>query len=440
MSPSAVVVGAGIAGLTAARTLTDAGVECVVLEARDRIGGRLYTLDLAGTPVDLGGSWIHTPIGNPLREFAEQAGLTRHDGDPTGRFTGYDAGEARLLTADELDASMTLALETFPNALPQLRSQLPDDASMAEAMTTFLSRAGLTGAAERRAHQALRAIVEADAADAAERHSLRWFFNEQEYGGEFFGDLPAGGYRSIVDAMSTGVDVRLGVEVTGVAHSPDEVTVRTADGTSYDGSHVIVAVPLGVLRQGRPAFTPALPADRRAAIERLGFGRYEKVVLRYDRAFWRDLGRSHLVIHPPEPAEPAMWVFDHDDFGTGPVLECHLFHSSAHRALDSAAAQTWVRDLLAQAWGEPGPAPVAAAVTSWATDRWTGGAYTHVTPEASPADADLLGTPVGERLLFAGEHTQSARLGYADGAMSSGVRAAEQLLAAEGIGGGPRRT
>ncbi len=72
--------------------------------------------------------------------------------------------------------------------------------------------------------------------------------------------------------------------------------------------------------------------------------------------------------------------------------------------------------------------PTAVAVSSWAADPWTEGAYTHIPPGASPADADLLGEPVGGRLLFAGEHTQSARLAYADGALTSGIREAKRLL------------
>ena len=79
-----VVVGAGIAGLTVANALTHAGVECVVLEARDRIGGRLHTVDLAGSPVDLGGSWIHTPAGNPMSAFAQQVGVSCRSANPGG--------------------------------------------------------------------------------------------------------------------------------------------------------------------------------------------------------------------------------------------------------------------------------------------------------------------------------------------------------------------
>src|SRR6185437_6163607 len=85
-----VVIGAGIAGLTAANALTHAGVECAVLEARDRIGGRLHTADLGGSPVDLGGSWIHMPDGNPMTAFARLAGVTCGSADPVPEMAAFD--------------------------------------------------------------------------------------------------------------------------------------------------------------------------------------------------------------------------------------------------------------------------------------------------------------------------------------------------------------
>jgi monoamine oxidase len=96
---------------------------------------------------------------------------------------------------------------------------------------------------------------------------------------------------------------------------------------------------------------------------------------------------------------------------------------------DGARAIDWVTGLLGKALGAPCPEPVAVAVTGWAHDPWTCGSYAHVPPGATNADLDLLGMPVAGRLLFAGEHTQSARVGYADGAMTSGIREAKRLLA-----------
>ena len=425
-----IVVGAGIAGLTVASALTRAGVACVVLEARDRLGGRLHTIDLAGMPVDLGGSWIHHPVGNPLRAFAEQAGVACEPGDPLPTIGAYDQAERRRLTQHEVDDVLDLQLERFPDALEALRARLGDGASAWQAAEAFVDASSLEPPRARRARQALRAVIEADAADQAEHQSLRWLWNEIEYDGDLFGDLPVDGYGAVVAAMAAGVDVRLGVEVTTVERTRDGVRVHGADGSCEDGSHVVITVPLGVLKSGRPRFSPALPDERRLAIERLGFGRYEKVALRFDEPFWADRGLSHEMVFGPDEDQPALWIFDLHAFGAGPALVAHVFHSATAHVLDRSAddAARWVLDTISDLVGAPCPRPVATAVTSWATDPFTRGAYTHVPVGADPAWLDELGEPVGGRILFAGEHTQSARTGYADGAMSSGVREAKRLL------------
>ncbi len=425
-----VVVGAGIAGLTVANALGHAGVECVVLEARDRIGGRLHTVDLAGSPIDLGGSWIHHPVGNPMRAFAEQAGVACRDGNPLAALGGFDCAEGRRLSRAEVEADLAVLYEAFPAAVDRLRGELGPDASVAEAIDAFLANAGLPAVPARRARQGLRAVIEAEAADLSERQSLRWMWNETEYGGDYFGDLADGGYLSLVKAMATGVDVRLEVDVAEVVHSAGDVRVRSSAGTVENGSHVVVTVPLGVLKRGAPRFSPLLAPERLRAIKRLGFGRYEKVALRFDRPFWRDAGLSHLMVFPHDPEESTIWVFDQDAFGAGPTLVCQVFHSAAGHVLGATEdeATHWVLGLLEAALGGPCPAPTAVAVTSWASDPRSGGSYTHIPPGAHPSDVDLLGEPVGGRLLFAGEHTQSARMAYADGAMTSGIREAKRLL------------
>ena len=434
-----VVVGAGIAGLTAANALAHGGVECVVLEARDRIGGRLHTVDLAGSPLDLGGSWIHMPGGNPMRAFADLVGVPCHAADPVPEIVGFDCGEGRRLPATEAEAVLGLYTEAFPAAAGQLAAELGPDASAADGIEAFVAGAGLAPDPARRARQMLYAAVEAESADLAERQSLRWMWNEFEYDGNYFGDMPDGGYRRLVEAMATGIDVRLGVEVTEVALAAGGVRVRGADGASEEGSHVVVTVPLGVLKWGAPRFSPALPPDRLAAIGRLGFGRFEKVALRFDEPFWRDAGFPHLMVFPRDPGEWMIWALGLDAFGAGPALVFFVFHSDAARLSEAGrdGAARWALGLLAEATGRPCPEPAAVAVTSWASDPYAGGAYTHIPPGASPADADLHGEPVGGRLLFAGEHTQSARMAYADGAMTSGIREAKRLLGQPSVHLGP---
>lgn len=424
------VLGAGIAGLTVANALAHAGVNCVVLEARHRLGGRLHTADLAGSRVDLGGSWIHHPVGNPVSRLAHVAGIERRPGNPLSTQSAYDRTTGLWQSPAEVEATLTAELEGFTRALKGLRTRLGPAASAAEGIEAYLTTTGLVGEALRRARQGLRGHVEADAAGAAEDQSLTWLWTQEEFGGDYFGDLPEGGYASVVNAMAAGLDVRLDWPAGRVESTDAGVTVTSTSGTTETGSHVVVTVPLGVLKIGAPVFVPPLPPDRLEAVRRLGFGRYEKVALKFDAPFWREAGWSHLVVYPRETAEPASWVYDLDAFSGVPVLVCHTLHSATDHlgAAASADGARWMLSMLAEALDTPCPDPAAVTVTNWAADPYAGGAYTHVPPDASNADADLLGEPIAGRVLFAGEHTQSARLGYADGAMTSGVREAKRLL------------
>ena len=374
-----------------------------------------------------------------MRAFARQAGVPCRSADPVPEMAGFDCAEGRRLSAAEAEAVLALYLDTFPEAVGPLAAELGPDASAADGIEAFLAAAGLAPGPARRARQTLYGAIEAESADLAERQSLRWMWNEIEYDGNYFGDVPDGGYRRLVDAMAAGVDLRLGVEVTEVEHSAGGVRVRCADGTSEEGSHVVVTVPLGVLKRGAPRFSPALPPDRLAAIERLGFGRFEKVAMRFDEPFWRAAGFPHLMIFPRDPGEWMVWVIGHGRVRRRPGAGLFRLPQRGRPLLDAGpdAAARWALDMLAEATGRPCPEPKAVAVTSWATDPYTGGAYTHIPPGASPADADLLGEPVGGRLLFAGEHTQSARLAYADGAMTSGIREAKRLLGVPSVRLGP---
>ena len=424
-----VVVGAGIAGLAAAARLRRAGVACVVLEARDRIGGRLHTIDLAGTPVDLGGSWIHHPVGNPLSAACDELGVARDPGNPIPSLSAYDRAERRRLDDAEVETYAVVESEAFWDSVEALSDRLGPDATAIDAIDAHVSARGLTGAVARRVRQELRAEVEADAPGPPGTQSLRWLAMDEEFEGDLFGDLPRGGYRSVVEAVADGLDVRTSTEVVSVDVDETGVRVTCADDSVETGSHAVVTVPLGVLKRGSPRFVPPLAAPMQEAVDKLGFGRYEKIALGFASPFWRDDGISHLIVFPPSDDDPAMWVFDLDAFGVGPVLCAHLFHTLTPHALDrpSEEAVGWLIDVLTDVFGHPVPEPVAAVVTSWAHDPLTGGSYSHCPLGSEPSMLDQLAEPVHGRLLLAGEHTQSARVGYADGAYVSGVRAAERL-------------
>ena len=425
-----VVVGAGIAGLTAAYALGQAGVECVVVEARARVGGRLHTVELAGTPVDLGGSWIHHPVGNPLRAIADRLGVKCVAADPLPGLVGFDCSQDRRLTQDDMDICLRLLFEDFPAAVEHLQHEAGADESMAEAIESFLADLALPPAQHRQIRQALRSEIESESADLTERQSVRWMWNETEYDGGFFGEVPVGGYRSLITPLAAALAILLRFDVDEIAVINDSVRVTSTDGRIEWCSHVVVTVPLGVLKDSRPSFVPPLPHDHRQAIDRLGFGRFEKVALAFAEPFWRTAQLPQLMLLPPDPDEGAVWVFDLGEATPHPVLTAQIPHSAAHHVLDNTADQAvqWILRLLSRAVGGPCPDPIAAAVTTWANDEYSRGSYSHIPPGASPSDADLLGQPVHGRVLFAGEHTQSERLVYTDGAFASGTREARRLL------------
>ena len=254
------VIGAGIAGLTVANALAHAAGDCVVLEARNRIGGRLYTGDLGGSPVDFGGSWIHHPEGNPLRRLARLDGIECRPGNPLPSLAAFDCATRLWLSPADIDESLTGVHDGYDGPSPGCGTQLGPAASAAAGIEAHLATTGLTGHALRRARQALQAAVEADAAGAAEDQSLMWLWTQEEYGGDYFGDLPEGGYAPVVGALGTGLDVRqewpaVRAELTGGGG-----TATSASGETEAGSHVVVTVPLGA--QERPAGLRATPSAR----------------------------------------------------------------------------------------------------------------------------------------------------------------------------------
>ena len=437
-----VVVGAGIAGLTAANALAHHGVGVVVLEARDRLGGRLHTIDLGGQPVDLGGSWIHEPVGNPLTAFADLAGIGRHPGDLFAELRLLDP-EDGLVEPGEADLLLAIAYERFPSAVPRIAEGLPRGASLADGIDRYVAglASELHGRADaRRLRSLIRTTVEADASGRTEDVAPAHYpGNSLSYGGDYLGDLPTGGYRRVIDALASGLHVRPGVRVDEIAVVDGGVRVRSRDGTTFEGSHALVTVPLGVLKGPGLRFDPPLPPGHVSAIGRLGFGQFEKIALRFDRPWWSEAGIHHLLVVPRSDGPELAVLAALDRLGGGPVILGFAFGSGVGRIAGPPESEVvdHVRELLGRVLGGRIPEPVEVVRTAWGTDPSTRGAYAYIGRDARPADLDQLGDPVHGRILFAGEATTSARVGFADGAMSSGIREAKRLLGLDRVELGP---
>ncbi len=422
------VVGAGVAGLAAARALHDAGLDVVVLEARERIGGRAHTPDVGGVPVDAGAMFVHGVVDNPLAALCDALGI---DYESTGFGMGpiHDAASGGPVEGGFLQ--LVLATRNFESRLEDLAAALPADASMRDAIEAFLDGADeLTEDKRRYASFALtQLLIELYESGPADLMSLRAYV-ESPYT-EFAGGnhvLP-GGYVRVVDALAQGLDIRLNEPVSRISYDAAGVTVSTPSG-EVRGSHAIVTVPLGVLKAGVIAFDPPLPASKRAAIERLDMGNLEKVVLRFDEPFWRERGASSTFLYIAETPGEFPGFTDWTDAAGAPTLVCLYGGRSARNVLDKGEDEeiaARAMQVLREIFGADVPDPIATHVTRWRDDPWTRGSYSYLPVGSSPDDMRELGEPVDERLLFAGEATEPQLYATVHGALVSGLREARRI-------------
>ncbi len=421
-----IIIGAGVAGLSAANLLRAAGIEVVIVEARDRIGGRTHTLELAGARVDLGAAWIHGRRRNPVAAIADALGLATREHEYT-RVRGWDAIEGREISEAELARAET-RLRGLYRALARLQAQLGPTASIQAAVDLHLASLELDARAERYTRLLIeQLLIEVAYGGPSEQTSLAIFAEDEGFGDD--DHLIAGGYRSLIEPLARGLDIRSSAPVVRVAHDDAGVVVETASGELLTGDRALVTVPLAVLQAGTIAFEPALPEAKRAAIARMRVGSLEKVVLRFERADWpSDPGAVWLYLAAERGEFPA--IFDLSADAGAPTLVLLHGGERAAKALDERDDASLVVDALAvleAALGRPMPPPLASHVTRWRSDPFARGSYSFPALGQTLADFDELAAPVGERLLFAGEATSRGYFGTVHGALLSAIREAARL-------------
>jgi monoamine oxidase len=416
------VIGAGAAGIAAARELVDSGLTVILLEARDRIGGRVFTDRSMGIPVDLGASWIHGTDGNPLSDLADQYGLERVE-------TDYDDirvfdGDGRMLSAGQYD-EMESQFSDVMDAVYEQQEAAEVDATLGETFEAVLRAADLTTTESRQLRYLGTVSIEHEFAADLDALSL-WNWDE---GSGFDGAdvIFPGGYGAIFDQLAQDLDIRLNQRVQEIRYGADGVTVRT-DRDSLTAAQVILTVPVGVLQSGSITFSPDLPAWKTQAIQRIGSGTLQKAVLRFSEAFWNT--DSHLLGFVANSGRFWMeWV---DLFTlTGEPLLMGFNAGSAAEAMEARSDAEIVADamgVLRTIFGPAVPDPIDWRISRWHSDPLARGSYSYLPPDATPEDREQLGEPVADRLFFAGEATATDFPATVHGALLSGRRAAQAVL------------
>ncbi|WP_061016007.1 flavin monoamine oxidase family protein [Microbacterium sp. CCH5-D1] len=421
-----IVIGAGVSGLSAARLLQDAGRRVVVLEARDRIGGRVHT-DRSAAVTDLGASWIHGVTDSPVADAAAAFGMRTVEFTVGGyqvdsRPIAYYGPDGHRLSDDDA-AAFAADVHAVDAVLVDVIAASHADASYRDVTEAALERQGWDAARTQRVREYLEHRSEEQYGAWIEELAAHGLDDDTIDGDEVvFPD----GYGVLPARLAEGLDVRLEHVVTRIDWS-DGIRVDTAHGT-FSADTTVVTVPVGVLQAGAVEIVPPLPAANAEALGRLRMNAFEKVFLRFPDRFW-DEGVYAIRQQGPESRWWHSW-YDltalHGEstlltFAAGPA-------ATATRDWSDSQVVASVLEQLRRLYGDRVVEPIRVLRTAWQDDAYSHGSYAYMEPGSTTSDHDDLATPIGERLHLAGEATWTDDPATVPAAMLSGHRAAERIL------------
>ena len=403
----AVIVGGGAAGIGAARRLHDAGVSCLIVEARARLGGRAWTDDASGFALDLGCGWLHSAERNPWVAIAEAQGRHIDKSPPPWSKPSLPYG----FPPDEQDE--------FHEALGRYFAQVDADGGEPDrAAADLLPPSG-------RWNALVNAVNTYVSGAELDRLSVRDLAN---YDNSDVNWRVAEGYGATIAAHGAGVPVALDCAVSAIDHSGARIKIETVKG-SLTAAQVIVTLPTSLIGAEAVRFTPALPEKTEAA-KGLPLGLADKLFLGLDKAeefdaecnLFGNVNRTGTAIYQFRP------------FGR-PMIEAYFGGQQAaelEAGGDAAFFDFAVRELAARLGSAFAKRVTPIAIHRWGADPLARGSYSYALP-GKAACRQVLAAPVDERLFFAGEACSTHDFSTAHGALLTGIAAAEQALAARRV-------
>lgn len=423
-----IVVGAGVAGLTAARLLSQAGRRVVVLEARDRVGGRVVTDRRFALATDLGASWIHGVAGSPVAAAAEAFGMrmvefTVGGYQPDSRPIAYYGPDGTRLT-DAAARRFADDIRSVDETLADVIAASAPDASYRDVTETALAAQGWDDERAQRVREFLEHRSEEQYGAWIEDLAAHGLDDDSIDGDEVvFPD----GYDHLPRRLAEGLDIRLTHVVSHVRWSPHGVVV-TSDWGGFAARDAVITVPVGVLQSADFTLEPPLPEPVAGALGRLRMNAFEKVFLRFPSKFWDD----GVYAIRQQGAGGRWWHswYDLTPLHGAPTLLTFAAGPAAVATRDWSEDQI-VESVLVQLrrlYGDRVEHPTHVHVTDWQDDPYAYGSYAYMTVGSTTADHDALATPVGGVLHLAGEATWTDDPATVPAAMLSGHRAAENVL------------
>ncbi len=435
-----VIIGGGVAGLTAAGCLRDAGIESVIVEGRSRLGGRIQTIDVDGSDtawIDMGAAWIDDHKTNRVFHRLDAGGISVKPTWP---------GLTDVRTFDERTGNWLsrfrsiVAMLKFGWRMHGLRRRTTDFANLGDRIDAVLGK--YPSRTDQFLFKTTAELLNGGCVD--ETHQNAFSKDQWEYHryAEKTSVMIVGGYRHLIDLLAAPIDaddIFLEREVTTVRCTDSGVAVECSDGTRFAGTHVIVTVPIGVLKAEAITFEPPLPVEKQDVIDRMGVGHVEKVAMAFPSPFWRKKpGKALHFSSITDPITPQFVFIDVSDTAGAtpdtPSSACLVAISAAASARatadDPPAAVKTSLTALQRMFPTTYEPPVATQVSEWSSSPFSRGVYSYPTPTTRAGDYATLGQPIHNgRVLFAGDSiVEDTYLSSVEGALVSGERAADAII------------
>lgn len=430
-----IIIGAGISGIAAARSLKAKGYNVLILEARNRIGGRIWTDNSLGIPLDLGASWIHGITNNPIKQLADQFALKTLPVNYEARQIFDDNGTPLTARADTTLSNRYKAIYERVIAIQEQRIDDDlSDISWQTALTQELANENFSSTELKELYFSLNTELEHEYGADLSELSL---FNFDE-GSAFKGidHIFSGGYGQLIDKLVIDGKLTSNILLNQVVKSIDYTQrkgVKVTTGKNvFSAIAVLVTLPLGVLKANTVKFTPPLPQTKQNAIKKLGFGTLNKTYFQFPDCFWKEDDDSELYnFISSAKGHWSEWLNMHH-YNQQPVLLG--FNAGKYgKDIESLSDKALISDgmqMLQKTYGKTIPDPKSYLITRWNADPYAKGAYSFIGVGATTKDYDELAKPVINKLFFAGEATSSEYSATVHGAFLSGERAAKNIMSA----------
>jgi len=412
-----IVLGAGVAGLSAAKFLKAEGFEVVVVEARQRIGGRIFTQYDMGTPVEWGAGFFQTNL-NPFQEILKQHNLGYK---PILGSSFRVFGGASLPVEGELWEEGRSWESKFWKRYRKIVDRLPDNGDLPVSEVLRMTLAEFPQDEALTDYWTWRQLEERILLGTDLNLSSSKWNRSPDLLPE--GQMISAGMSKVLEKFAQGLDIRLGQRAILVKDTGGKVTVLTTEDT-YEGDFVVVTLPVGVLQKGDLRFEPDASHAKRVAWQKIQMSNLEKVVLRYEKVAWaRDVASFGFIGNAGQMSFPRVINLAH--FNGRPIVVATVIGavSSGHTIQDMASELHARMKAVSKGLAEP----VEVATTSWSEDRYSRGGASFIPLGNDIESRDFLARPEG-KVYFAGEATMRQGAGTVQGAFQSGIRAANWIV------------